>query len=249
MTDNKLATVEAQPIARTSEPDTFLSFLERASKDPSFDVAKFEALMAAKERSDAQERKRLFFDALSALQSELEPIAKSGTNPHTRSKYVRLDDLLVVLRPMLEKHGFALSFDSKPCPPSSIDFTAEMMHRAGHSEVKHLVLPTDGVGSQGGRSGMNAIQAVGSTTSYARRYLIDMHLNLARRDEDDDGGGGPRIISPELAAKLRQDLETVGGDPAKFLALMKVGAFEEIREQDFARACQFIEAKRRQGAK
>lgn len=244
-----LATVEAQPITRTDEPDSFLSFLERASKDPSFDVAKFEALMAAKERNDAQERKRIYFEALSALQAELEPIAKSGVNPHTKSKYVRLDDLLTVLRPLLERHGFALSFDSKPASASTIEFTCEMMHRLGHSETKRLVLPTDGTGSQGGRSNMNAIQAVGSTTSYARRYLIDMHLNLARRDEDDDGAGGKKLITADLAAKLRSDLEVVGGDVGKFLALMKVAAFEEIAEVDYARACQFIEAKRRAGVK
>ncbi len=96
---------------------------------------------------------------------------------------------------------------------------------------------------------MNEIQSVGSTTTYARRYLIDMHLNIARRGQDDDGNGGPRVISAELAAKLRNELETVGGDPTRFLALMKVGSFEEIREPDYAKACQFIEAKRRQGAK
>lgn len=250
MTD-KLATVETAPLARTDEPDTFLSFLERASKDPSFDVAKFEALMAAKERNDAQERKRLYAVDMAGLQAELAPIVKGGTNEYTRSKYIRLDDYLTTIRPLLEKFGFAVGFDCAPLQGNLLDFSCTFTHRAGHAETKHLPLPIDGTGSKGGKSNMNEIQSVGSTTTYARRYLLDMHLNTARRGEDDDGAGGKKLISADLAVKLRNDLEVVGGDAGRFLALMKVGAFEEIAEVDYARACQFIEdkAKRRAGVR
>lgn len=254
---DKLATVEAQPLARADEPDTFLSFLERASKDPSFDVAKFEALMAAKERADKRESERLFAVDMTGLQAAIHPLVKSGTNEYTKSKYTRLDDMLVELRPLLDQFGFAIGFDCAPimgangAPTNMLDFSCTFTHRAGHAETKHLPLPIDGTGSKGGKSNMNEIQSVGSTTTYARRYLIDMHLNIARRGQDDDGNGGPRYISAELATKLRNDLEVVGGNPEKFLALMHAKSFEEIREPDYAKACQFIEAKRRQkeGAK
>jgi hypothetical protein len=245
---DKLATAPTQPAMAVPVRDDFTSFLERAAKDPTIDVDKLERLLAMKEKQDAQERKRCFFDALAALQAELAPIAKSGTNPHTRSRYVRLDDLLIVLRPLLETHGFAFSFDSKPAAATTIEFTCTLSHRDGHSETKHLTLPTDGVGSQGGKSSMNAIQAVGSTTSYARRYLIDMHLNLARRDEDDDGSGGPKPVTQEQADTLRRTLTEAKGDEKRFLNWAAASTFEEIPAANYARCVTAIQAMQRRGA-
>lgn len=226
MSDDKLATVEAQPLAQ--EGDTFLAFLERAARSKDFDVDKLERLLAMKEKQDAQERKRLFFEALARLQSKIGPIAKSGENPHTRSRYVLLDDLLVVIRPLLAEEGFALTFDSKPADPTHIEFTCDMVHSAGHSETRRLVLPIDGTGSQGGRSSMNDVQKVGSSTTYARRYLLDMHLNLARRDEDDDGNGGPKPVTQEQADLLKKALADKGGNVARFLEWVMCSTFEEI---------------------
>jgi hypothetical protein len=155
-----------------------------------------------------------------------------------------LDDLLIVLRPLLEKHGFAFSFDSKPAGKDT-EFSCELMHVDGHAETKRLVLPPDGVGSQGGRSSMNALQAVGSATSYARRYLIDMHLNLARRDEDDDGNGGPKPVTPDQAASLRKALADAGGDEKRFLNWAAASSFEEIPAANYARCVGAIEAMAR----
>jgi hypothetical protein len=241
---DKLATTSGADLA----PDPFTAFLERAARDPSIDVDKLERILALKEKNDAQERKRLFFAALSALQAELQPIAKSGENTHTRSRYVKLDDLLIVIRPLVEKHGFAFSFDSKPVT-GGIDFTCEMMHVCGHAEVKHIVLPADGVGSQGGRSGMNAIQGVGSTTSYARRYLLDMHLNLARRDEDDGTGASAACITAEQAAEIRKRLTEAGRDEARFLNWAAAESFEQIPAANYARCLTAIDAMARKGAK
>ena len=236
--NDKLATTHRAELA-TPEPDSFIAFLERASKDPAFDVAKFEAIMQAKERSDAQERKRLYFEAMAALQADVAPVAKSGKNDHTRSRYVRLDDLLVVLRPLLDKHGFAISFDCKPLG-NDLEFSCTFAHRAGHSDTKTLPLPRDGTGAKGGHSSMNSLQAVGSTTSYARRYLIEMHLNIARRGEDNDGAGAAPPVSFETAVSIRETLEAEGGDAGRFLSYMRVGTFEEITERDLSKARAYI---------
>jgi hypothetical protein len=244
MPDDKLATVESQPLAPS---DQFTAFLERAARDPSIDVATLKELLAMKREQDALEAKRRFFEALARLQASLSPMAKSGTNTHTRSRYVKLDDMLIELRPLLEKEGFAFTFDSKPTPPASITFTCEMVHRDGHSETRSLTLPLDGVGSQGGKSAMNGLQAVGSTTSYARRYLLDMHLNLARRDEDDDGNGGPRPVTQEQADTLRRTLAEAKGDEKRFLNWAAASSFEEIPAANFARCVTAIQAMQRRG--
>lgn len=227
--DDKMAVTGVSPMARHASPENeFTAFLERAARDPSIDVAKLKELLAMKRDNDALEAKRLFFSSLARLQSKIGPIAKSGENTHTRSRYVLLDDLLVVIRPLLAEEGFALTFDSKPVDPTHIEFTCDMTHSAGHSETRRLVLPIDGTGSQGGRSSMNDVQKVGSSTTYARRYLLDMHLNLARRDEDDDGNGGPKPVTQEQADAIKKALEAKGGNVARFLEWVMCSTFEEI---------------------
>lgn len=245
MTDNKLATV-------STHGDPFTAFLERAARDPSIDVAKIKELLAIKREQDAEERRRLFFDALARVQAAAPAMIRSGENPHTRSRYARLDDMLITLRPLLADEGFAFTFDSKPEPVvgerAMIRYTCKLLHRGGHFEERSLVLPADGTGSQGGKSGMNAIQAIGSTTSYARRYLIEMHLNLAKRDEDDDGNGGPSPVTAEQAATLRERLAAIGGDEARFLNWAAAASFEEISGANFQRCMTAIEvmAKRKE---
>lgn len=233
VTTNKLTT--------TTEPvDALVSFLERAARDPTIDVGKLERLLSMKERLDEQERRREFFDALARLQARIAPIAKSGTNTHTGSRYVRLDDLLIVIRPLLGEEGFSFTFDSEPSG-TGIAYTCALLHRGGHSETRRLVLPVDGAGSHGGASAMNVIQAVGSSTSYARRYLIEMHLNLARRDEDDDGNGGPRCVTAEQAAEIRSKLTAAKGNEARFLNWAAAASFEQIPAGNFARCLTAIE--------
>jgi hypothetical protein len=238
MTD-KLATAPTQPAMVV---DNFTAFLERAARDPSIDVAKLKELLAMKREQDALEAKRLYFTALASLQSKLDPIAKSGTNKHTGSKYVLLDDLLNIIRPLLQEEGFALTFDSKPSAQvgasPQIEFTCEMVHTAGHSETRRLVLPVDGTGSKGGHSSMNDVQKVGSTTTYARRYLLDMHLNLARRGEDDDGNGGPKPVTQEQVASLRDALRAKNAgqrDVDTLVAFAGATSLETIPETSFKR--------------
>ncbi|WP_396584252.1 ERF family protein [Bartonella grahamii] len=53
------------------------------------------------------------------------------------------------------------------------------------------MFPFDATGSK------NNIQAVGSTLTYARRYLLGMLLNVARKEDDTDGNTFLSGISPE----------------------------------------------------
>ena len=59
--------------------------------------------------------------------------------------------------------------------------TGVLMHRAGHSMRTSMTLPFDTSGSK------NAVQAIGSSVSYGKRYVISAMLNIATRKEDDNG--------------------------------------------------------------
>lgn len=240
MTDTpKPGLVKAEPAQLATTGDPFVDFLWRAARDESIDVDKLERIMAMKERADAVERERIYADAMAALQAELKQISKRGLMTGTSRKYARLEDIDEYVRPMLAEHGFSVSYDSEETAKGT-RYTCKMRHRAGFAETKSLILPIDT------GAGRNAVQSVGSTTSYARRYLLEMHLNLVKRDEDDDGAGGSPPITTEQAAQLRTAFGE--GDPARFFRVFGCDAWEGILARDFERARRFIEEKRR-GAK
>jgi hypothetical protein len=242
----------AAPLVDNSNPDNrltrdpFVDFLERAARDKDFDVDKLERVLALKERADQRERERQFSEALARVQADMPQMTKQGRIQYTaksgavmNSKYTRLEDIDRQVRPMLAAEGFAITFDSAPSTTKQghTTFTAKLMHRAGHSETKSITLPTDN------GPGRNDVQAVGSTTSYARRYLLEMHLNIVRTDEDDDGAGGSPPITAEQARELSNAFGP--GDPARFFRVFGCDSFEGIAARDYDRAKRFLQERAR----
>ena len=91
------------------------------------------------------------------------------------------------------------------------------------------------------------MQAVGSSTSYARRYLLEMHLHLIKRDEDDDGNGGSRPVSQEQADALRAGLAAAGMNEGRFLKWLHAPSCETVLEKDYGRAMRTIGEKKGAG--
>jgi hypothetical protein len=230
-----------------SETAVVLDGITRAALDPSIDVAKLERLLAIQERLLADQRKTAFMAALARLQAVLPQITKQGTildnSGRARNRFAKIEDIDAQIRPLLAEEGFSFAFDSKQTG-SVIEFTGTLHHREGHAVEKTLSLPIDN------GAGRNAVQSVGSTTSYARRYLLSMHLNLVTRDEDDDGMGGASKgpITEAQTAELRKLLEDVGGDPKRFFKWAGVERLEDLPLGKYGPALKFIEEKKRQKA-
>jgi len=230
----------------SSETAMVLEGITRAALDPNVDVGKLERLLAIQQTLLADQRRTAFRAALSRLQEKLPQITKAGTildkEGRPRNRFAKIEDIDAVIRPMYVAEGFAFSFDSKPAGGGLIQFTGTLSHCEGHAETKTIDLPVDT------GAGRNAVQSVGSTTSYARRYLLSMHLNLVTRDEDDDGAGGTANdpITPAQVMTLSSMLAEVGGDPARFCRWLGVERFEDIRLSQYGRAIKFLDEKKRQ---
>lgn len=231
-----------------SETAIVLGGISRMALDPNVDVEKLERLLAMQERLLADQRRTAFDAALARLQEKLPQITKAGTilgtNGQARNKFARIEDIDAAIRPLCAEEGFSFSFDSKAVG-NAIEFTGKLAHREGHSETKTLTLPVDN------GAGRNAVQSVGSTTSYARRYLLGMHLNLVTRDEDDDGmgGAGKEPITAAQVAELRKQLEESGANMERFLKWIGATTLEEVVSAKYGQALKFVDEKKRQGRK
>jgi hypothetical protein len=187
-------------VSHTPEPTSLLNVIERASRDSTVDVAKLTALLDMQERVTRAQAKQEFTQALSAVAGELEPVARDAKNPHTNTRYAKLEAIDAALRPIYSRHGFSVRFGSEPTADGQVHVTCTLSHVGGHSETLGLAAPVDAVGT-GGRQSKTGVQAIGSTVTYLRRYLLTMALNVTFFDEDDDGEASRRTSSQPARAR------------------------------------------------
>lgn len=228
---------------KPAEPQNVLAVISQLAANPNVNPENVSKWLEMYERLDARHREKSFKEALARLQADLPQIERNGVIQfHSGGgiRYAKLEDIDKVIRPMLEKEGFAFSFGSQSQDGKLFEITATLSHREGHSKEYRIQLPIDTHKSR------NDVQAVGSTLSYAKRMLIKMALNIIEKGEDDDGKGG--VISEEQVKDLASLIAEVGKvDMPRFLKFMGVEKLEDIAASDYQRAIVALEQKRRAG--
>jgi hypothetical protein len=118
---------------------------------------------------------------------ELSNVAKTAANPYFKSKYAPLDAIIDATRPILVKHGLAIS-QTPLFLEGAAGVETTIIHRAGHSTTTTLLLPLKDQSPQG----------VGGAITYARRYALAAVLGIASED-DDDGNVSSGLTKKEEA--------------------------------------------------
>lgn len=169
---------ESAAVIQAGESATILQVIQRAAADPQCDIEKMERLMQMHERFQARQAEQQYTEALAAMQQELPAIAERG-DANGRYSYALWEDINERLKPILAKHGFALTFRT-PRNEKGVEVEGVLSHRGGHSERTSMLLPADTSGNK------NAVQAVASSVSYGKRYTAGAPLNYTTHGEDDD---------------------------------------------------------------
>jgi hypothetical protein len=114
--------------------------------------------------------------ALSTLQGELKDADKNALNPHFKSKYADLSEVLGNLRPLLAKNQLALSqFPS--FENGIVSVTSLLAHASGEWIESTASAPAT----------KQDVQGVGSAITYLKRYSAAAIVGMASADQDDDG--------------------------------------------------------------
>ena len=184
-----------------ADASALLRLLERSAADPNIPIERLDRLAALYERMVAREAETRFNAALVRLQPKLPVLEERGqiTGPDgaVRATYAAWEDTVEVIRPILARHGFSLSFKPGRSPRGVPTVTGVLRHEAGHNEAAEIELPADTSGDK------NPVQAVGSTMSYGQRYVAKMLLNLVSRGEDDDGiAAGQSAVARDAIAEI-----------------------------------------------
>lgn len=232
------AVVQHEPVhlPAVSESAAIIQVIERAAMNPNVDIDKMERLLQMQERIMERQARAAYMSALADMQPDLPEIPENGKG-HGNIKYALWEDINELIKPVLGRHGFSLSFRTGQTD-GKIIVTGVLSHREGHSEETTMHLPTDTSGSK------NAVQAVGSSTSYGKRYTAQALLNLTSRNEDDDGhNAGARLITAEQRKELQNLIEAANGDVAAFCTWAKIDSLAAMPESKFVKAKQALEAR------
>lgn len=220
---------------------SLLQVIERAARDPGVDIDKMERLMQMHERIVARDAKAAYAAALADMQPELPIIEERGAIKdragNAQSRYALWEDIVGVITPILSRHGFALSFRTGN-DTSGVSVTGVLSHRQGHSEETSLVLPIDTSGSK------NAVQSVGSSTSYGKRYTASALLNLRTGERDDDGGSVGKITEQQLM-DLKAVAEEVKANKDAFLNYFGIHELADLPAAKYGDAIAMLQKKRK----
>jgi hypothetical protein len=235
-----------QEVASVSESAAIFQIIERAARDQNVDIDKMQRLMEMREREMARVAKQAFNAAMKAAQAEMPQVVRGAENSHTKSSYAKYEAISAAMQPIIDRHGFSLSFGTEDSPLDGHKrIVCDVGHEEGFEKRFHLDLPVDGAGAQG-KANKNPTQAVGSTLSYGRRYLKTLIFDVAVKDEDDDGqsaGDTGGVISEEQRSHLQALIERAGGDTPTFCAWAKIESLSDLPAASYAKAKIALETK------
>lgn len=144
--------------------------------------------------------------ALAAFQQDVTQPKKSAKNPHFKSSYVPLDNVVDSIAETAPKHGLSY-LQTTVTDSDRAGVQTLLMHESGEwIEFEPLLLPI----------GQKATpQAVGSAITYARRYTLSSIFGLASETDDDANGASdnatknPPPTTPKVVMATKAELETL----------------------------------------
>jgi len=226
---------------KEQESSAMISIIERAAMNPEVDMDKMERLLEMQERIVKRNAEMAFNAALAEMQSEMPLITKDAeikVNGQVRSKYASFENINETVKPILQKYGFAVSFRTETS--DSIKVTGILVHKDGHREQTDMVLPVDASGSK------NAVQAIGSSVAYGKRYVLCALLNISTGD-DDDARGTVAKLSDEQIANIEALIEETEADRKAFIRYISGGMWDRLENtpaSQYNKAISALEAKR-----
>lgn len=214
------------------------------------DPAKLGELIALVNGERARVAEADYAIAMNAAQSLMPCIVRDKVNPFLKTRYACLETVNSQVKPVAAQHGFSLSFGDSESPkgPDWTRVVCDVSHVGGHTRRYHLDCPLDGAGMKGGanKSGM---QAIGSTLTYARRYLTLLIFNITVADEDLDGQAAESLdcITEADALEIEDLIRDKAVNLKKFLEWAEVPSIREIRQVNFAKVIHTLNQKKGPG--
>jgi len=154
--------------------------------------------------------------ALAKAQGQLENASKASVNPHFKSKYADLAEVINTIRPVFADHGLSVM----QCPSFEggiVSVETVLMHSSGEFIASTVSAPVSKQDAQG----------VGSAITYCRRYALAAVAGIAQEDDDANGAVGKAPAKPvQPQSKAGKPKPTLEGERFK-------NALDKVRSGEF----------------
>ncbi len=241
---SELAKQDAGALAPLERIDVAHQLMQVIAAHPTAGAENLKALLDGMERVTKWQAEQEFTAAFARL--KFPPFRKTAKGHN--AKYAPFEDIQEVIDPILAAEGFTLTFSSgESNAKGEIPTYGLLSHVAGHSRPGVIWLPPDVTPTRSGSTTMNALQSVGSSTSYGMRYCAKLMLNL-RFIGDDDDAGSLGYITEQQQNNIRDLMHEMSFSPeaeSKFLATFGVKAVSELGKAAYTGAVNLLVAKRR----
>ena len=226
----------------TSMQDALIAIVQRTDIDPDR-LEKFLDLQIKMENRQAQ---RSYNDALAGFQGEC-PVIKRTKKTDFASKaggqvkydYSPLDEIVYVIKPIMNKFGLSYSFNVQGGDKISKLLTT-IRHKDGHSEVSELEFDTL---HDDGR--MNISQRRKSALTYIKRAGLENALGIVTAGEDDDARRAiDNGITPSQLEEIEKLLVKSKTDKVLFLKFLEADNFLELTELEGKKAIHALKNKK-----
>lgn len=125
-------------------------------------------------------------EALVLAIAQCENVAADKFNPHFKSKYFGLGDLLAEVKPIFLKYGLTI-LQTAYTEEGKVSVKTEVLHFSGHRfDFKEMGIKSEGLD----------LQKIGSVTTYLRRYSISTLAGISADTDNTDDDGNAATNKP-----------------------------------------------------
>ena len=245
---NEVTTSKIKDVAvKESQASTLMSIIEKIATSPELDdaaLSRIERMFEMHKEMISEQAKREYGTSMALAQGAIQLVFRNKENSHTRSQYADIAAIHASAKPCWTKEGFSVSsykYDAEK--EGYIGVCCEIRHSGGHQETYRDIWPLDIAGS-GGKTNKTAIQAMGSTMQYARRYTEMMVFDVSTTDDNDGQCGVIGIISTDTAAWIKGELKVLNVNVKAFCSYVKCSDVDSMSEKQLPTAKAFIKQQR-----
>jgi hypothetical protein len=235
----------AEIIERPAPAHDFGELMMSLLRDPAIPADKLEVVMKMRREALEVEAKEAYQHHFALFTAEMPAVERDGmVDLGSKGKYpfTTYEQMDLILRPLLVKHGFSLQYWSSNAEKIDVIIVHGALAGWGWQRESVYPVPPDS------GPGRNALQARGSSQTYAKRYIADLLCNIVRKGADNDGRGAvDAFIDARQAKELTDLLKATDTKQAAFLNTMltDVKDIADIRVRDFSRLLLALQERQR----
>lgn len=224
-------------------PTTLLNSIVKGGITPE-NVTVFEKAMEIAWRMEERDAQKAFTAAFVALQAEL-PVIVAKTVIPNRGKYEKFEHVMDVVSPLLQKHGFSVSF-SMDFKENRILETCHLRHIGGHSQSNSFAVRSGKADTE------TQADCKAATTAKRNALLNALNIVIAQdvltSEHDAAIEGDPfEFVTKEQAGELERRVSETNSDKTAFLKFANSDKFATIQANRYPDLDSMLSRKERAG--